>query len=103
MNHDSNELKLKKHSPAKLETAEPSTSAAVQVIVDPEQRETDLNILRTFDLTSEFGPCVGLTRMARWRRAADSDGNPPRNVKQILEKNADDQEYEQNVWYKYNF
>ncbi|KAK2754810.1 hypothetical protein FQN54_006703 [Arachnomyces sp. PD_36] len=26
-------------------------------------------ILRHFDLCSEFGPCVGLTRMERWKRA----------------------------------
>ncbi|KAI0287341.1 DNA polymerase delta, subunit 4-domain-containing protein [Russula brevipes] len=42
------------------------------------------HILRIFDLSYEYGPCVGVTRMERWERAAALGLNPPPEVREIL-------------------
>ena len=41
--------------------------------------------LRAFDLAQAFGPCVGLTREERWRRADALGRNPPQRVREILD------------------
>lgn len=38
------------------------------------------DILRVFDLTSKYGPCVGVTRLQRWERAKKWGLNPPDEV-----------------------
>jgi DNA polymerase delta subunit 4 len=42
------------------------------------------HILRIFDLSYEYGPCVGVTRLERWERAAALGLNPPLEVREIL-------------------
>jgi hypothetical protein len=37
-------------------------------------------LLRKFDLSSKFGPCIGITRMERWTRAEELGLNPPPEV-----------------------
>ena len=37
-------------------------------------------ILRHFDLSSQFGPCIGITRVNRWKRAQRLGLNPPLDV-----------------------
>jgi DNA polymerase delta subunit 4 len=39
------------------------------------------HMLRVFDNTYEYGPCVGVTRMERWERAAAVGLNPPVEVR----------------------
>ncbi|CDS11169.1 hypothetical protein LRAMOSA03432 [Lichtheimia ramosa] len=46
-------------------------------------------ILRKFDLDYKYGPCVGLTRMERWLRAEKLGLDPPKEVKEFLERGAD--------------
>jgi len=41
-------------------------------------------MLRVFDNTYDYGPCVGMTRMERWERAEALGLNPPIEVRQIL-------------------
>jgi DNA polymerase delta subunit 4 len=41
-------------------------------------------ILRVFDLSYEFGPCVGIPRLERWERAQSLGLNPPKEVYDIL-------------------
>ncbi|KAF8511804.1 DNA polymerase delta, subunit 4-domain-containing protein [Hysterangium stoloniferum] len=43
-----------------------------------------LTMLRVFDNTYDYGPCVGMTRMERWERAEALGLNPPIEVRQIL-------------------
>lgn len=38
-------------------------------------------ILRLFDLSYEYGPCVGVSRLARWERAHKAGLNPPVQVR----------------------
>ncbi|OCH85875.1 hypothetical protein OBBRIDRAFT_797716 [Obba rivulosa] len=48
------------------------------------------HILRVFDLSYEYGPCIGVTRMQRWERAEALGLKPPPEVKEILETKGPD-------------
>jgi DNA polymerase delta subunit 4 len=41
-------------------------------------------ILRHFDLSSQYGPCIGIARLNRWLRASRLDLNPPIEVLAVL-------------------
>ncbi|KAK5083602.1 hypothetical protein LTR05_006105 [Lithohypha guttulata] len=41
-------------------------------------------ILRHFDLSSEYGPCIGITRLRRWKRARALSLNPPIEVLAVI-------------------
>lgn len=41
-------------------------------------------ILRLFDMTSKFGPCIGLPRLTRWHRAHRLGLEPPIEVLAVL-------------------
>ncbi|OJJ77502.1 hypothetical protein ASPBRDRAFT_50376 [Aspergillus brasiliensis CBS 101740] len=43
-------------------------------------------ILRNFDLSSQYGPCIGIARLKRWRRAHMLGLNPPIEVLAVLLK-----------------
>ncbi|ODM20195.1 hypothetical protein SI65_05183 [Aspergillus cristatus] len=47
-------------------------------------------ILRHFDLSSQYGPCIGIARIKRWRRANMLNLNPPLEVLAVLLKHEDD-------------
>ncbi|KAL1971356.1 hypothetical protein VTN77DRAFT_308 [Rasamsonia byssochlamydoides] len=52
------------------------------------QEDLDINekILRHFDLSSQYGPCIGISRLKRWRRAHMLNLNPPLEVLAVLLK-----------------
>lgn len=41
-------------------------------------------ILRHFDLSSQYGSCIGITRLARWKRANGLGLEPPVEVLAVL-------------------
>jgi len=41
-------------------------------------------ILRHFDLSSQYGPCIGIARLKRWRRANMLNLHPPIEVLAVL-------------------
>ncbi|EOO00459.1 putative dna polymerase delta protein [Phaeoacremonium minimum UCRPA7] len=43
-------------------------------------------VLRYFDVSSQYGPCIGITRMKRWQRAEKLGLNPPIEVLAVLLK-----------------
>ncbi|GKT99430.1 dna polymerase delta subunit 4 [Fusarium langsethiae] len=43
-------------------------------------------ILRYFDVSSQYGPCIGMPRMKRWKRAGRLGLNPPIEVLAVLMK-----------------
>lgn len=43
-------------------------------------------ILRHFDLSSEYGPCIGIARLQRWKRAQSLGLHPPMEVLAVLLK-----------------
>ncbi|KAH7919887.1 hypothetical protein BV22DRAFT_1040503 [Leucogyrophana mollusca] len=58
-------------------------------------------ILRVFDMSYEYGPCVGMTRLERWERAESYGLNPPPEVRDILltKEGIEQDEYAQCVLY----
>ncbi|KAI1389052.1 DNA polymerase delta, subunit 4-domain-containing protein [Hypoxylon trugodes] len=43
-------------------------------------------VLRYWDVSSQYGPCVGISRMKRWMRADKLGLNPPLEVLAVLQK-----------------
>ncbi|XP_026401821.1 uncharacterized protein LOC113297541 isoform X2 [Papaver somniferum] len=41
-------------------------------------------ILRQFDMNMKYGPCIGMTRLARWERAKNLGMNPPKEIETCL-------------------
>ncbi|KAL7798194.1 DNA polymerase delta, subunit 4 domain-containing protein [Trichoderma ceciliae] len=52
------------------------------------QEDLDLGekVLRYFDVSSQYGPCIGMTRFGRWQRAERLGLNPPIEVLAVLVK-----------------
>jgi len=53
--------------------------------VHKESQSTVHTIMRNFDLTPKFGPCVGISRLDRYRRAEKMGLKPPVEVLRVLE------------------
>ncbi|NWR64462.1 DPOD4 polymerase, partial [Bucorvus abyssinicus] len=51
--------------------------------------QTLLEMLRRFDLSREYGPCTGITRLQRWERAQALGLSPPRPVLDALLQHPD--------------
>ncbi|XWS42826.1 hypothetical protein CRYUN_Cryun16bG0047700 [Craigia yunnanensis] len=41
-------------------------------------------VLRQFDMNMAYGPCLGITRLARWERAQRLGLNPPKEIENLL-------------------
>ncbi|CAA2934643.1 DNA polymerase delta subunit 4 [Olea europaea subsp. europaea] len=41
-------------------------------------------VLRQFDMSMAYGPCLGMTRLDRWERAKALGLNPPKDVERLL-------------------
>ncbi|XVE62356.1 hypothetical protein DITRI_Ditri06bG0111700 [Diplodiscus trichospermus] len=41
-------------------------------------------MLRQFDMNMAYGPCLGITRLARWERAQKLGLNPPKEIENLL-------------------
>lgn len=54
--------------------------------VHQEGLSTNEKILRYFDISSQFGPCIGIARMKRWKRADALGLKPPIEVLAVLLK-----------------
>ncbi|KAG8835552.1 hypothetical protein FRC17_002472 [Serendipita sp. 399] len=57
-------------------------------------------ILRIFDLSYEYGPCVGVTRLERWKRAEELGLNPPTEVRDLLLSEKGEGELGENVFHR---
>ncbi|THU93885.1 hypothetical protein K435DRAFT_779659 [Dendrothele bispora CBS 962.96] len=60
-------------------------------------------ILRVFDMSYEYGPCVGVTRLERWERASSLGLNPPVEIRDILltQQGMEDKRLANNVLYEF--
>ncbi|KAI3232898.1 hypothetical protein DTO012A7_5155 [Penicillium roqueforti] len=84
---DSRALKLNKQDIWRYWRAQEQarkTPSAHQQGMDVEEK-----ILRHFDLSSQYGPCIGIARVKRWRRANQLKLNPPIEVLAVLLKGKD--------------
>ena len=67
-------------------TTTPDTTVEPEpAIVHVQLSEEDETVLRSFDHEQSFGPCLGPTRLQRWRRAEKWGLHPPHRVLTILE------------------
>ncbi|XP_022744189.1 DNA polymerase delta subunit 4-like [Durio zibethinus] len=41
-------------------------------------------VLRLFDMNMAYGPCLGITRLARWERAQRLGLSPPKEIENLL-------------------
>lgn len=58
--------------------------------VHQEELPLEEKVLRHFDLSLQYGPCIGISRLARWKRAQGLGMNPPVEVLAVclkMEKN----------------
>ncbi|KAG6908893.1 hypothetical protein DXG01_002871 [Tephrocybe rancida] len=55
------------------------------------------HLIKYFDRSYEYGPCVGVTRLERWERAEVLGLNPPKEVKEILNTRQGKEKYAQSV------
>jgi DNA polymerase delta subunit 4 len=62
-------------------------------LVHPENQNTIHTILRNFDLTPKYGPCVGISRLDRYKRAEKMGLKPPAEVLEILETEEGSQDW----------
>ncbi|EDM12392.1 polymerase (DNA-directed), delta 4, isoform CRA_b [Rattus norvegicus] len=58
------------------------------------QEETELELLRQFDLAWQYGPCTGITRLQRWHRAEQMGLKPPVEVYQVLKTHPEDSRFQ---------
>lgn len=99
--------KVKKDRPINQKEQPKKTSALsendAEVLKDQTSDLTEeLSVLKEFDLDSEFGPCIGITRLQRWERAKEYGLYPPEEVKEIILKHPDDTAFTECVWYDAN-
>ncbi|XP_065611845.1 DNA polymerase delta subunit 4 isoform X2 [Cyrtonyx montezumae] len=60
-----------------------------------------LDMLRSFDLAWEYGPCSGITRLQRWERARALGLCPPDAVREALLEHGDDPAVTYSLWHEY--
>lgn len=72
-----------------------STKAYDQTLVEKQE----LELLRQFDLNADYGPCSGLSRMERWKRAKEFRFNPPSKVHDLVIAHSGDDRYTQCIWH----
>lgn len=70
-----------KKQPAAAAPAPAPALAAAALRQDEEAAEAQL---RQFDLATKYGPCMGITRMQRWERAAKLGLEPPQEVRELI-------------------
>ncbi|XP_060117883.1 DNA polymerase delta subunit 4 isoform X2 [Heteronotia binoei] len=74
------------------------TEALLQDAVQPDQVE----LLKQFDLSWEFGPCTGITRLQRWERAELLGLSPPTTVRELLLKYKGNPTVMHSLWQEYS-
>ncbi|XP_066264458.1 DNA polymerase delta subunit 4-like isoform X2 [Branchiostoma lanceolatum] len=65
------------------------------------QRQTEIQLLKHFDLNSDFGPCIGIMRLERWERAEKFGLTPPMDVRDLIVQHPGDEEYIHCLWNDY--
>ncbi|KAF9072093.1 DNA polymerase delta, subunit 4-domain-containing protein [Rhodocollybia butyracea] len=94
------ELKVNDSRWKKVATRARETNGNLQLIHAEKQNRIH-DILRVFDLTYNYGPCIGISRIDRWERAQALGLNPPSEIRDILltRQGIEDTTYAQNVFF----
>lgn len=69
-----------------LRAPTPAADALAECPHGWEDLNSDQQVLLRFDMTLRFGPCLGMSRTNRWRRAQQLGFRPPLQVLHILER-----------------
>lgn len=77
------DVKSKKWDSA-LKDARAAMGTKTPIHAGPDTHNNVHHILRVFDMTARYGPCVGITRLARWERAQKWGLSPPDEIREIL-------------------
>ncbi|KDQ13951.1 hypothetical protein BOTBODRAFT_33071 [Botryobasidium botryosum FD-172 SS1] len=69
-------------------------------LIHAENQNMIHHILRAFDLSYEYGPCIGVSRLDRWNRAKAIGMSPPEAVRQILmtKQGSEDTQFSMNIF-----
>ncbi|KAJ7344146.1 hypothetical protein JRQ81_000096 [Phrynocephalus forsythii] len=84
------------HSPLH-DTAAAETQSPLQDVAQTDQVE----LLKQFDLSWQYGPCTGITRLQRWERAELLGLSPPIPVRELLLKYNMDPAFTYSLWHEY--
>lgn len=110
--HQTTEEKLREKRPLDVKSrevkglmkdAKVAMGGMAPIHADPSTHNDVHHILRVFDMTSAYGPCVGMTRLQRWERAKKWGLNPPEEIRNILTtvEGQRDVAYKENVLYEW--
>ncbi|EIE20225.1 hypothetical protein COCSUDRAFT_54434 [Coccomyxa subellipsoidea C-169] len=84
-------------------SSQPDVSTGVEARSSTSGEHADLTAaseaLKGFDLAMKYGPCTGLTRLARWHRAENLGLQPPLDIKRILEGLPENHALQNNIWH----
>ncbi|OXC64494.1 hypothetical protein AYX13_06119 [Cryptococcus neoformans] len=94
------QLKVKSKEWAQvLKAAKEAMGNLEPIHADPDTHNDIHHILRVFDMTAKYGPCVGISRLDRWKRAQKLGLEPPEEIRTILttQQGQEDPSYRENV------
>lgn len=86
-----------KEKESKNMSSSSSVSGNVNGGVTDEQNNSE-SVLQQFDMNMDYGPSIGMTRLARWERAKEWKKKPPLEIKELILKSGDDQQ--EGLWNK---
>ncbi|CBI26425.3 unnamed protein product, partial [Vitis vinifera] len=66
------------------DVVQPSTLSAHNLQDD--EYDGNETVLRQFDMNMAYGPCLGMSRLARWERAQRLGLNPPKEIETLLKQ-----------------
>ncbi|WVQ91988.1 hypothetical protein IAS59_005796 [Cryptococcus gattii] len=95
---ESTEMKTKEWAQA-LKAAKEAMGNLEPIHAGPDTHNDVHHILRVFDMTAKYGPCVGISRLDRWKRAQKLGLEPPEEICMILttQQGQEDPSYRENV------
>ncbi|XP_019438907.1 PREDICTED: DNA polymerase delta subunit 4-like [Lupinus angustifolius] len=73
------------NKPSKSRKKSKVPTTPLQAKYDPKEE-----ILMKFDMDMTYGPCVGMTRQERWKRAQNMGLNPPKEIESFLKSDIKD-------------
>lgn len=85
-------------SPSFSHPPRPDSRHADKTTVHQEGLSVHEKILRHFDLCSQYGPCIGIVRLKRWKRAETLGLKPPVEVLAVMLKEEAVAEKENEKW-----
>lgn len=55
-------------------------------LVADDEYDGNETVLRQFDMNMAYGPCLGMSRLARWERAQRLGLKPPKEIETLLKQ-----------------